>query len=83
MIDPDLGKVCALPAGPMLNRWYSWVDPPNSPSVAPILFSAHSSDHLTICPAGFDSSSPIVVLDGGAQIAVRKQVAGNADLIGR
>ena len=49
----------------------------------PTLFSAHSSDHLTICPTGFDPSRPIVVLDSGAQIAVRKQVAGDADLFGR
>ncbi len=48
----------------------------------PILFPAHSSDHLGMCRTGFDPSRPIVVLSSGAQIAVREQVAGNADLIG-
>jgi hypothetical protein len=48
----------------------------------PTSFSAHFSDHPTMRPTGFDPSRPIVVLDSGAQIAMGKQVAGNADLIG-
>ena len=52
-------------------------------AAVPILLSAHTSDHLTICPTGFEPSRPIVVLGSGAQIAMSKQVAGNADLIGR
>ena len=51
-------------------------------AAAPMSFSAHSGDQLTMCTTGFDPSCPIVVL-GGAQITVPKQVAGNADLIGR
>ena len=47
------------------------------------LFSPHSSDQLTMCPAGFDPACPIVVLIGGAQITVPEQVVCNTDLIGR
>jgi hypothetical protein len=56
--------------------WWAHKDsklgPADQESVAPILFSAHFCDHSTISPTGFDSSRPIVVLDGGAQIAVPK-----------
>ena len=49
----------------------------------PPLPSAHSLNHQRICPTGLDPPRPIVVPGGGAQIAVSKQVAGNADLIRR
>jgi hypothetical protein len=53
------------------------------PSSAPILLSAHSSDHLTMCPTGLNTSCSIVVLAGGAEIAVSKQITSDADLTGR
>jgi hypothetical protein len=48
-----------------------------------MLFSAQSGDHLTMRPTGFDPSCPVVVLGSGAKIPVRKQIAGDADLVGR
>jgi hypothetical protein len=49
--------------------------------VVVLIQPAYSSDHMTICPIGLDHSRPIVMLDSGAQVAMHKQVAGNADLI--
>src|ERR1019366_6565823 len=45
-------------------------------------FCTHSSNHPMVCPTGFDTSRQIVMPRGGAQIAMSKQVACNADLTG-
>jgi hypothetical protein len=53
-------------------------------SAGPVLLPAHCLDHQRMCPTGLDPSrSVVVVLGCGAQIAVSKEVAGNADLIRR
>ncbi len=87
LVAASIAKTAGFGVPSFVPKWRARRDsnprPPDSKSAAaPILCFSYCSDHLPICPTGFDPSGPIVVPGSRAQIAVSEQIASDTDLIG-